>query len=181
MRVRVCDGLSIGALLKVIVATIAVAAGLIAIKAFPKMSGTIFVIYLGGIIYFTFLQRLSLTLERNVFEPFLTGMKAVRGFKNLIEAITSGARFYGEIFQVMQDAALNLLMFMPFGYLLPTVILPVNTAWKVVGVAFLFSLLIEITQQISKLGMFDAFDLVLNTLGAVVGWKLSRVINSSLH
>lgn len=167
--------------MKVIVVAMAVAAGLIAVKVCPKMSGTIFVIYLGGIIYFTFLQRLSLTLEGDVFEPFLTGMKAVRGFKNLIEAITRGARFYGEIFQVLQDAALNVLMFMPLGYLLPTVISPANTGWKVVGVAFIFSLLIEITQQISKLGMLDAFDVVFNTLGAAAGWKLSKQISSSRH
>ena len=31
----------------------------------------------------------------------------------------------------------------------------------------------------SKLGMLDVFDLVFNTLGAVAGWKLSRVINST--
>ena len=162
--------------MKVIIIAIVVATGLVIIKVHPKTSGVALFIYLGGIIYFTFLQRLSFTLEEGVFEPFLTGMKAMRGFKNLIEAITKGVKFYGEIFQVSQDAALNVLMFIPLGYLLPAVVPSVSTGWRVVAAALTFSLLIETVQQVSKLGMLDVFDLVFNTFGAFIGWKLSGMI-----
>lgn len=66
--------------------------------------------------------------------------------------------------------ALNVLLFMPLGYLLPTSIRWFDRWWKVLLTGFCFSLLIETIQLITRLGWFDASDLLHNTLGALIGY-----------
>lgn len=68
------------------------------------------------------------------------------------------------------NMALNVFLFMPLGYLLPTSIRWFDRWWKVLLTGFCFSLLIETVQLITRLGWFDASDLLHNTLGALIGY-----------
>lgn len=68
------------------------------------------------------------------------------------------------------NLGLNVLLFMPLGYLLPVSIRRFNRWWQVLLIGFLFSLLIETVQLITRLGWFDASDLLHNTLGALIGY-----------
>ncbi len=68
------------------------------------------------------------------------------------------------------DLVLNALLIMPLGYLLPVSIRRFNRWWQVLSIGFLFSLLIETVQLITRLGWFDASDLLHNTLGALIGY-----------
>lgn len=63
---------------------------------------------------------------------------------------------------------LNILMFVPFGFLASTV-KQEYTAWKIIFVGFIVSLLIELTQMATHLGMFETDDLMTNTIGAWLG------------
>jgi glycopeptide antibiotics resistance protein len=65
---------------------------------------------------------------------------------------------------------LNVLLFMPLGYLIPLSFSKVDRWWQVLLIGFLFSLLIETVQLITRLGWFDASDLLHNTLGALIGY-----------
>ena len=65
---------------------------------------------------------------------------------------------------------LNVLLFMPLGYLIPLSYSKINRWWKVLLLGFTFSLLIETVQLITRLGWFDTSDLLHNTLGAVMGY-----------
>lgn len=71
-----------------------------------------------------------------------------------------------------QECLLNVVMLVPLGFMLPLI-------WKnmsciqTVGVGFLFSLLIE-TSQLLNFRASDVNDLILNTLGALLGYVIYR-------
>lgn len=67
-------------------------------------------------------------------------------------------------------SVLNMLLFVPFGYLLPQ-LKPLKW-YKVIGLGFLTSLLIETCQLVFRFGVFELDDLVKNTMGAALGWLL---------
>ena len=58
----------------------------------------------------------------------------------------------------------NIVLFIPFGFLLPLCVMLLN--------AFLFVLGIEVFQLFSAFGAFDVDDILLNCLGAVMGYCL---------
>ena len=69
---------------------------------------------------------------------------------------------------------LNVIMFMPLGFLLPLLWKNKRQTLKVVGLSFLFSFLIEFC-QLFNLRATDVDDLIMNTLGGVLGfliWKM---------
>jgi glycopeptide antibiotics resistance protein len=72
----------------------------------------------------------------------------------------------------LTSLGLNVLLFVPFGYLLPSVTARMNRWWKVLLLGFGFSLLIETVQLITKLGWFDASDLLHNSIGALIGYGI---------
>lgn len=74
----------------------------------------------------------------------------------------------------------NLLAFMPLGVLWPVVFKqPYDKIY--VHIIFLWSftisLFIELIQVLSKVGAFDVDDLILNTLGGVIGYLLYKLLS----
>lgn len=68
----------------------------------------------------------------------------------------------------------NVLGFVPFGFILP-VVSRRGRKWKnAVLIGFGFSLCIELTQLIFKIGSFDVDDILLNTTGSVLGFLAYR-------
>lgn len=71
----------------------------------------------------------------------------------------------------------NVVCFMPFGFLLPT-ISKSKIVKNVVGVFFctvLFTTAIETIQLVTKVGAFDIDDIILNTIGGILGYLVMRV------
>jgi glycopeptide antibiotics resistance protein len=64
------------------------------------------------------------------------------------------------------EVMLNFLAFVPFGLLLKQAFIK---WWKIIIMAFSFSLFCEITQYILMIGVTDVTDLITNTMGAVLG------------
>lgn len=69
----------------------------------------------------------------------------------------------------------NILIFIPFGALLPALVRRLRGFWKTVLTGFAFSLCVETTQLITGLGCFDIDDMILNTAGAAVGYLVFAV------
>ncbi len=68
------------------------------------------------------------------------------------------------------NVAGNVVAFMPFGALLRWV-RNKKTGWFIATFyTFLFSLIIESVQLITRIGVFDVDDLILNTLGGLLGY-----------
>ncbi|PGX01076.1 VanZ family protein [Bacillus sp. AFS033286] len=70
---------------------------------------------------------------------------------------------------------LNIVLFMPFGFLLPTIWPHFRKMKNTLCAGFLFSLAIELSQLLNN-RITDIDDLFTNTLGAMVGYVLYRVL-----
>lgn len=68
---------------------------------------------------------------------------------------------------------LNIVMFVPFGFLIPLIWKRTGNVPYIILAGFMFSLLIEVSQLFSYRGT-DVDDLILNTFGAVLGFILYR-------
>ncbi len=66
----------------------------------------------------------------------------------------------------------NVLLFMPFGFLLPYLIKRLNNIVIIAVCSFVFSCAIEVTQRLNRVGSFDVDDIILNTAGGIVGYLL---------
>lgn len=76
----------------------------------------------------------------------------------------------------------NVLLFIPFGILLPFLWDKMQKAGWMVALSFLFSLGIETTQLLTGRGFFQVDDIWLNVLGALCGygiWKCSRLVGTA--
>ena len=67
--------------------------------------------------------------------------------------------------------------FIPYGFILPVIAHKCRNGLFIVASGFSLSLLVETVQLIAKVGCFDVDDLILNTLGAAIGYMLFAVCN----
>lgn len=70
----------------------------------------------------------------------------------------------------------NIVVFFPFGYLLPRISRWANNWFMTIGAAFFFSMGIELFQLFSAFGAFDVDDLLLNVLGALIGYWINLLV-----
>lgn len=76
---------------------------------------------------------------------------------------------------LMLQMVYNVLAFVPWGILLPGMWTWMRKVPRTVGIAAVFSLLIELTQLLLECGWFEFDDIFHNALGAAIGygiWKL---------
>lgn len=93
---------------------------------------------------------------------------------------------------ILKNIILNILLYMPLGYLLPFVfprLMRIRRALKVLSITligFFFSLATETVQLYFHLGSFEVDDLFNNTLGCLIGcilylWIMKRTENSCIR
>ncbi|GGE59749.1 VanZ family protein [Priestia taiwanensis] len=75
----------------------------------------------------------------------------------------------------------NIIGFMPFGFLLPVLFKKMLCATKIMIATFLLSLIYEVLQYILILGSFDVDDLILNTLGGLLGYISLRFVQRMIR
>lgn len=144
-------------------------------KLLQKMATVILVIYIFGVIYITLLSRTGNQELHISLVPFWSYRVMLRGvFRALCQCDWRGVmqevKFIG--YPTWSSLALNILLFVPLGLLLPIVKESFGSLKKVFISGFLFSLSIEVTQILTKRGWFDVDDVINNTLGAVIGFIL---------
>lgn len=66
----------------------------------------------------------------------------------------------------------NILVFIPYGFLMPHVYPVCRRWWRVFYCAFGFVVSIEVFQLISAFGAFDVDDILLNVAGAMLGYGI---------
>ena len=71
----------------------------------------------------------------------------------------------------------NVVGFMPFGFLLPVLSEKMRRFWVTVPLGFSLSLSVECVQLAAKVGSFDVDDIILNTLGVILGYAAFRILN----
>ena len=70
----------------------------------------------------------------------------------------------------------NLVIFIPFGILVPKVFRGVNTVWKMALVTFITSVCIELIQYVLACGYSEVEDVIMNVAGGVIGYLIIRLI-----
>ena len=70
----------------------------------------------------------------------------------------------------------NCIAFMPCGFLLPAISRRCRKGFICVMTGFLISFFIECTQLVFRVGSFDVDDLMLNTLGVLIGFVINRAV-----
>ncbi len=70
----------------------------------------------------------------------------------------------------------NIIIFMPFGMLLPLVHPKTAKWWRVLLVSVGLSLFIETVQFVASIGIFDVDDVILNSLGGLFGYLIGGAI-----
>ncbi|TCP24525.1 VanZ like protein [Scopulibacillus darangshiensis] len=70
----------------------------------------------------------------------------------------------------------NVILFMPFGFLLPLVYRKLRTFTTCLVLSFIMSLSIEISQYVFAKRIFDIDDIFLNTFGAILGWIVFKLL-----
>lgn len=114
-----------------------------------------FVFYISIMVQVGVLSRTLGTIRTIVWVPFRTP-----GGDNLIALY----------------ALANLVLFIPFGVLVPKVIHSVNAFWKIILVALLTSVCIETIQYILACGYSQVEDVIMNVAGGVVGYLIIKFI-----
>lgn len=75
-----------------------------------------------------------------------------------------------------RNLILNILMFVPFGFLLPCMFRKCQKPWITFAAGAGFTLLIEAVQLVFRLGIFEVDDILNNFLGAVIGYGIYRFL-----
>lgn len=77
----------------------------------------------------------------------------------------------------------NVVCFMPFGFLLPTISKKkvFKNFLSVTFMAMLFSIGIETAQLLTKVGAFDVDDIFLNTVGGLLGYIFMKLTKIRKH
>lgn len=75
----------------------------------------------------------------------------------------------------------NILLFIPFGFLVPNLWGPFRKAYLCLGTGLTFSIGIEIIQLITKRGFFQLDDLLTNVIGAGIGFAANFTLLLTCH
>lgn len=74
----------------------------------------------------------------------------------------------------------NLLMFVPFGFLLPACFKGTRSLLSIVPLAFMASVLLEYMQYLTQRGHAQADDVLMNTIGALCGFLLFTALHHAV-
>ena len=130
-----------------------------------KHLGTmLFVLYILLLIYFLFFSEEygRVAAEERVYRYNLIPFVEIRRFWTYREQLG--------VFAVVTNLFGNVIGFIPYGFILPVIARKCRRG-------FGFSLVVETIQLITKVGCFDVDDLILNTLGAALGYLAFAVCN----
>ena len=82
------------------------------------------------------------------------------------------------VFAVISNIFGNVVGFVPFGYILPVITSHLRSGFLIILSGFALSLLVEVIQLVTRVGCFDVDDLILNTLGAAIGYFAFVICNT---
>ncbi|PEL08421.1 VanZ family protein [Bacillus sp. AFS017336] len=95
-------------------------------------------------------------------------------FKNTINYINGSSSFNVDI--IINNTIGNLLIFLPIGIFLPILFKKYIILSQVITSSIILSFTIEILQFTLRIGQFDVDDILLNTLGAILGCLIVKLI-----
>lgn len=134
------------------------------IRAFGKV---LFLLYVGFLIYFLFVAEWYGRTE--VSENYRYNLELFREIKRFIT--------YREqlgLFAVCANLLGNILIFVPYGFFI-SMASSSRGFFKTFFCSMGLSLAVEIVQLITRVGSFDVDDILLNTIGGVIGYIIFAI------
>jgi len=89
--------------------------------------------------------------------------------------------FVGENMEVMLQIIINIVMFIPIGFLLPCCFRLYEKYRYVLITTVIVSILIELFQLIFKIGLFETDDIINNVSGAIIGFGFYRMVKMIIN
>ena len=132
-------------------------------KVRKAIKWALFIIYIAVLIYIMFFaEELGRTESSGTYRYNLVLFKEIKRFLNNSQHVGRMAVFL--------NVAGNVIAFMPFGFCIPLLTHNRRKFFSIFLGSFALSLTIETIQLVCKIGCFDVDDLLLNTIGGILGY-----------
>lgn len=134
------------------------------------LTNILFLLYIISVLSVTFIVRETMVLRT----PESRGV-VLQPFRDF-EAMMSGMHFFW-----FKQIFLNVLLFVPFGFLLPMFNARFRNPILTVATSCIFSGFIEIAQYITGRGLTEVDDVITNTFGAAIGVVIYKLLSGVLR
>ncbi len=138
-------------------------------KILRALGKVLFLLYIGFLIYFLFLAEWY--GRTGISEEYRYNLELFREIKRFIT--------YREqlgMFAVSANLAGNILIFVPYGFFI-SMASKSRGFFKTLFFSMGLSLCVEIAQLFTRVGSFDVDDILLNTIGGVIGYIIFSICN----
>lgn len=108
------------------------------------------------------------------YTEYLKYMSNFIPFMSVYDLVTTPVISASIILSFLVNFVGNILLFIPWGFLLPIYFKKLRTLKPFIGTTLIALLLIESIQLFTMLGSFDIEDILLNTAGACIGFGLFK-------
>lgn len=140
-------------------------------KTIKIVSWLLFLVYIGIVTYFMFFAEIwGRTKVCNDYSYNLIPFKEIKRFIKYRKQLGMVA--------VATNIGGNIIGFMPFGFILPILTQKARGLLRIFILTLNLSLCIEMIQLVSKVGCCDVDDMILNTLGGVLGYVMFYMFNA---
>ncbi len=138
-----------------------------------KGSWFLFLIYMAVMVYFLFFSEGFHRTDGTLYQYNV----------NLFQEIKRGfwCLEHGDIQYFIVNVVLNVVAFVPFGFILPIISPKNRKLFNVFLLSLEMTLAIEILQMVFRVGIFDIDDIYMNTLGGTLGYVLYEICCWSLR
>lgn len=136
------------------------------------------IIMIGWIVFYIYILLLSyfLFFSERYGRDIITQQYNLHLFKEIKRFIKYREQIGSEGFIV--NICGNVIAFMPYGFLLSLLNRAYRKFYLIVILSILFSLIIETAQLLLKVGVFDIDDILMNSLGGVLGYVVFVIAHS---
>ena len=135
-----------------------------------RLGKILFLLYLLVLIYLMFFfEAYDRTMENRRYLYNLVPFREIRRF--ILYRETLGFTV------VLENVIGNIVGFIPYGFILPLIYKSKRKWWIILLLTMEFSLFIELTQLVLRVGSCDIDDVILNTFGGVMGYGLFSLCN----
>ena len=139
-------------------------------KTLRICSYVIFGVYIILLLYFLFLaESTGRTCEERSYHYNLILFREIRRFWVHRKSLGTMA--------VVLNLLGNIAAFVPFGAMLPMIHSRFRSLLYMTLLTFEFSLIVELIQLVAKVGSFDVDDLLLNTIGGILGYLIFYIFH----
>ena len=135
-----------------------------------KIGKILFLLYMLAVVYLMFFfEKYDRTLADRQYLFNLVPFREIRRFIVYRDVLGTSV--------VIENLIGNIIGFVPFGYILPLIYKNKRKFWLITLLTAEFSLFIELTQLMLRVGSCDIDNIILNTCGGMLGYGLFFISN----